>query len=130
MIPAGDTTSPVVRNWALNQAGYIGGNHLLMLLVLTHWAFVKEDNPEDAPVGSFHEALQGFKKELVRSALRANGGNKLRAAEGLGISRYYLHRMLHQFGMVENDAGQESDGLLSYGETDETEPNAVRPDAA
>ena len=86
--------------------------------------------PEDAPVGSFHEALQGFKKELVRSALRANGGNKLRAAEGLGISRCYLHRMLHQFGMVENDAGQESDGLLSYGETDETEPNAVRPDAA
>ncbi len=85
---------------------------------------------DDAPVHPFHEALQGFKKELVRSALRANGGNKLRAAEELGISRCYLHRMLHQFGMVEKDAGQENDGLLSYGETDQADPNAASADAA
>lgn len=57
-------------------------------------------NDED-PVGTFHEAVQSFKKELVRSALRANSGNKLKAASELGISRCYLHRLLNQFGMVD-----------------------------
>lgn len=51
---------------------------------------------DDASAGSFHEAVQCFKKELVRSALRSNAGNKLKAARELGISRCYLHRLLHQ----------------------------------
>jgi DNA-binding NtrC family response regulator len=80
---------------------------------------------EDASAGSFHEALQDFKKELVRSALRASGGNKLKAAGELGISRCYLHRMLHQFGLVEKDASQENDGLSNDEETRQTEPNSA-----
>jgi transcriptional regulator of acetoin/glycerol metabolism len=63
--------------------------------------------PDDIPIGSFHEALQSFKKELVRSALRMNSGNKLRAASELGISRCYLHRLLNQFGMADKDAEPE-----------------------
>jgi DNA-binding NtrC family response regulator len=85
---------------------------------------------EDASAGSFHEALQDFKKELVRSALRANGGNKLKAAGELGISRCYLHRMLHQFGLVEKDASQENDGLSNDEETRQTEPNSASPGGA
>ncbi len=82
---------------------------------------------EDACVGTFHEALQGFKKELVRAALRASGGNKLKAASELGISRCYLHRLLHQFGMVEKDADQEqeNEGLSGYEGTGRIEPNSA-----
>jgi two-component system, NtrC family, response regulator HydG len=46
--------------------------------------------------GSFHKAVQSFKRELVRSALRMHSGNKLKAAKELGISRCYLHRLLNQ----------------------------------
>jgi DNA-binding NtrC family response regulator len=54
---------------------------------------------DDMCAGSFHEAVQGFKKELVRSALRIHSGNRLRAAAELGISRCYLHRLLNQFNL-------------------------------
>jgi DNA-binding NtrC family response regulator len=59
---------------------------------------------ENVVVGSFHEAVQGFKKELVRSALRMHSGNKLKAAIELGISRCYLHRLLNQFNLAEANA--------------------------
>jgi DNA-binding NtrC family response regulator len=52
---------------------------------------------EDVQTGSFHEAVRTFKRELVRSALRAHSGNKLKAARELGISRCYLHRLLNTF---------------------------------
>src|SRR5262249_17227281 len=56
---------------------------------------------EEIAGGSFQEAVQAFKKELVRSALRMHCGNKLKAARELGISRCYLHRLLNQFKMVD-----------------------------
>jgi DNA-binding NtrC family response regulator len=52
--------------------------------------------PTKAASGSFHEASRHFKRELVLAALRAHGGNKLRAARDLQISRSYLHRLLKQ----------------------------------
>jgi DNA-binding NtrC family response regulator len=58
---------------------------------------------DDVQAGSFHEAVQGFKKELVRSALRIHSGNRLRAAVELGISRCYLHRLLNQFNLADED---------------------------
>jgi len=61
------------------------------------WTFGAPEH--DVPTDSFHEAVQGFKRELVRSALRMHSGNKQRAARELGISRCYLHRLLNQFGM-------------------------------
>jgi two-component system, NtrC family, response regulator HydG len=51
---------------------------------------------DELPTGSLHEALQDFKRELVRSALHKHGGNKSRAAQELGISRCYMHRLLNQ----------------------------------
>ncbi|HET9406612.1 MAG TPA: sigma-54 dependent transcriptional regulator [Candidatus Sulfotelmatobacter sp.] len=59
---------------------------------------------ESVCLGSFHEAVQGFKKELVRSALRMHGGNRLKAANELGISRCYLHRLLNQFNLADDEA--------------------------
>ena len=62
---------------------------------------------EDAVrVGSFHESVQAFKKELVRSALRMHSGNRLKAAMELGISRCYLHRLLNQFSLADEEPAQ------------------------
>jgi transcriptional regulator with PAS, ATPase and Fis domain len=56
---------------------------------------------DELPKGSFHDALRGFKHELVRSALAMHNGNKLKAARELGISRCYLHRLLNQLSVAE-----------------------------
>jgi two-component system, NtrC family, response regulator HydG len=61
---------------------------------------------DELPNGTFHEAVRGFKRELVRSALTMHGGNKLKAARELGISRCYLHRLLNQLNVTEG-AGAE-----------------------
>jgi len=63
---------------------------------------------DELPKGSFHEAVKGFKRELVRSALGMHGGNRLKAAKELGISRCYLHRLLNQLN-VEGTAGEETE---------------------
>jgi transcriptional regulator with PAS, ATPase and Fis domain len=55
---------------------------------------------DELPKGSFHEAVKGFKRELVRSALAMHNGNKLKAAKELGISRCYLHRLLNQLNVA------------------------------
>ena len=57
--------------------------------------------PEEIGGGTFHDAVRGFKRELVRSALRMHSGNKLKAAKELGISRCYLHRLLNQLNITE-----------------------------
>lgn len=49
--------------------------------------------------GSFHQAVQSFKRELLRTTLRLHNGNKLRAAQELRISRCYLHRLLNQLDL-------------------------------
>jgi DNA-binding NtrC family response regulator len=67
---------------------------------------------DDLPKGSFHEAVKGFKRELVRSALAMHGGNKLKAAKELGISRCYLHRLLNQLNVVGASDGVESEAEL------------------
>jgi DNA-binding NtrC family response regulator len=63
---------------------------------------------DDLPKGSFHEAMRGFKLELVRSALTRHKGNKLKAARELGISRCYLHRLLNQL-TTEEMGGEEAE---------------------
>lgn len=57
---------------------------------------------DELPRGSFHEAVRGFKRDLVRVALAAHNGNKLKAAKELGISRCYLHRLLNQLEVGED----------------------------
>lgn len=56
---------------------------------------------DDMANGSFREAVRSVKRELVRSALRMHGGNKLRAAQELSISRCYLHRLLNQLNIAD-----------------------------
>ncbi len=53
--------------------------------------------------GSFHDAMRHYKREMVLGALRATGGNRLKAAQELQISRSYLHRMLKQLNIPEEE---------------------------
>jgi transcriptional regulator with PAS, ATPase and Fis domain len=82
---------------------------------------------DELPKGSFHEAVKGFKRELVRSALAVHNGNKLKAAKELGISRCYLHRLLNQLNLVESgEAEAELQGADSEVDQDEVRPAVER----
>lgn len=48
---------------------------------------------------TYQEAVEFAKREALRSALEAAGGNQSRAAELLGLERTYLSRLLKQFGL-------------------------------
>ena len=48
---------------------------------------------------SFAERVAGFEKQLLREALEKAGGNRTRAAELLGLSRYALIRRLQRHAM-------------------------------
>ena len=68
------------------------------------------------------DAVKGFKRELVRSALAIHNDNKLKAAKELGISRCYLHRLLNQLNLVEDrEAEGELQGVDGAGEPEEDE---------
>ena len=54
--------------------------------------------------GSFHDALRYFKREMVMGALRGTAGNRQKAARELQISRSYLHRLLKQLDIPDEDA--------------------------
>jgi transcriptional regulator with PAS, ATPase and Fis domain len=86
---------------------------------------------DELPTGSFHEAVRGFKRELVRSAVTMHGGNKLKAARELGISRCYLHRLLNQLNVTEGVGAavelQETDGDP---EVDDDLPETIAPASA
>ena len=72
---------------------------------------------DDLPSGSFHEAVQSFKRELVRSALRMHSGNKVKAARELGISRCYLHRLLNQFKITDEGSAEYYENALELEST-------------
>lgn len=44
-------------------------------------------------------AVEALKRQMILSALQAEGGNKVAAAKRLGISRSYLHRLINEFGL-------------------------------
>lgn len=47
-----------------------------------------------ATTPSFHEQVEAFKRDLIRHALDASGGNQVQAATALGIDRGTIRRML------------------------------------
>ncbi len=59
--------------------------------------------------GTFELQVRDFKRRLVEAALHESGGNKTRAAERLGITRAYLHRILRQEAALESRRSDESD---------------------
>lgn len=69
--------------------------------------FNKFGIPSEIPSGSFHEAARQFKREMVLAALRASSGNRMKAAQGLRISRSYLHRLLKQLNIPTEETNAE-----------------------
>ena len=45
---------------------------------------------------SFHESVEGYKKQIIRHALTRAGGNQTEAAALLGLQRTYLARLMKQ----------------------------------
>ena len=58
-----------------------------------------EVNDADLTGLPYREALTGFKKSLIESALSRVGGNQTKAAELLGLQRTYLNRMIKDLGI-------------------------------
>ncbi|MBI2154835.1 MAG: hypothetical protein HYU24_14210 [Candidatus Rokubacteria bacterium] len=54
---------------------------------------------EWAPLG-FRGAVEEFKRRLIETALRQAGGNRTRAARGLGLQRTYLLRLIRDLGVA------------------------------
>jgi DNA-binding NtrC family response regulator len=48
---------------------------------------------------SFETAIQNFKRQLVRQALRECNGLRTEAAHRLKISRQYLHRLINELNV-------------------------------
>ncbi len=63
-------------------------------------AYIREEAGDSAPPprdGAY--SLETAERELIERALKANGGNRTKAAEELGISRRTLHRKLNEYGL-------------------------------
>ncbi len=61
-------------------------------------ADARETNLSQSMELGYHDAVRGFRRELLRHALRTTGGNRTRAAEILGVQRTYFMRLIRELG--------------------------------
>jgi transcriptional regulator with PAS, ATPase and Fis domain len=61
---------------------------------------------ESAPAGEFHAAVAENKRQLIRAALARCGGNHTKAAKLLGLQRNYLHRLIRNLDLREDEKGE------------------------
>jgi DNA-binding NtrC family response regulator len=60
---------------------------------------VPAPEPQDLLGLPYRDALCGFRRKLIESALARAGGNQTRAAELLGVQRTYLNRLIKELGI-------------------------------
>lgn len=116
MLPNGDTTSIAVKEWAHDQAAYLGPLELVLLLVLCHHAFYQVDNREGAPVG---QVMHGYSSLPVLAAwtsmsernvqrmlnsLQTKHGYLIRSPRALDRRPGRLPRVIRLFWTREHDA--------------------------
>jgi DNA-binding NtrC family response regulator len=63
---------------------------------------VAEREPE-AAIGSYEEEIRRFKRNLILRTLREYGWRKAESARALGVARGYLHRLIHQLEIQEEE---------------------------
>jgi two-component system NtrC family response regulator len=51
------------------------------------------------PTKSLYDAVEGLERRMIQEALTASGGNKLKAAQALGLSRQGLFKKLKKLGV-------------------------------
>ncbi len=59
-----------------------------------------DEPPEET---TYHEAVRHYQRQVIRRALAASGGNQARAAEGLGLQRTYLARLIKKLDIKLSD---------------------------
>ena len=47
---------------------------------------------------TYHEAVEQFRRDLLRRTLAEHGGNRTQAARALGLARTYLCKLLRRHG--------------------------------
>src|SRR5207245_1628640 len=57
---------------------------------------MKDDAARDLP---FHEAVEYYKKQIIRQAVNRANGSQTQAAEILGLQRTYLARLMKQLSI-------------------------------
>ena len=61
----------------------------------------------DLPLREARDAVvEQFEKRYVAARLRQNAGNVSKAAEAMGVSRQFLHRLMDRYGIKRNDRGE------------------------
>jgi len=57
----------------------------------------------EAPLASYEEEIRRFKRNLILRTLREYGWRKAESARALGVARGYLHRLIHQLEIREEE---------------------------
>ena len=52
------------------------------------------------PLGLLHRLEREFRRQTIRDAIEAHGGNRTQAAKALGIDRTYLRRLIRELWMT------------------------------
>ncbi len=69
-----------------------------------HLPITMRGGSETAPLNrSYEEEVRDFKRRLILRTLRECGWRKAESARMLGVARGYLHRLINQLGIQEND---------------------------
>ncbi len=66
-------------------------------------AVTAHDTEPEAPVLSYEEEIRRFKRSLILRTLREYGWRKAESARALGVARGYLHRLIHQLEIQEEE---------------------------
>jgi len=61
-----------------------------------------ERDPE-TPITSYEDEIRRFKRSLIVRTLRQYGWRKAESARALGVARGYLHRLIHQLEIQEEE---------------------------
>jgi len=71
------------------------------------------ERESETPITSYEEEIRRFKRNLILRTLREYNWRKAESARALGVARGYLHRLIHQLEIQEEEtdvAEKEPDG--------------------
>jgi DNA-binding NtrC family response regulator len=62
------------------------------------------EHDSETPIASYEEEIRRFKRSLILRTLRQYGWRKAESARALGVARGYLHRLIHQLEIQEEES--------------------------
>ena len=61
------------------------------------------ERDKETPITSYEDEIRRFKRNLILRTLREYGWRKAESARALGVARGYLHRLIHQLEITEEE---------------------------